>query len=472
MLVENQNTEFKRIWKDEYLKSICAFANAQGGKLYIGIDNNGEIIGLKNYERLLEELPNKVRDVLGIIPEVNHRNKNGKDYIEIIVQPYNNPISFKGHFYYRVGSTIQDLNGPDLEKFLLAKKGKKWDAVITDSFTISDLSKNAFEIFQQKARLSKRIPSDDLSESKSKLIELLGLSENGKLTRAAILIFGKEPEKLVTGAFVKIGFFKTHINLLFYDEIHGSLLEQVEKTMELLLTKYLKANISYQGITRIETYDYPEEALREAILNAIIHKDYSSGNPVQISVYDEMLWISNSGSLPKGWTIKNLITKHKSVPQNPDIAKVFFRAGYIETWGRGTLNIIESCRKAGLPEPEFKVDDGVTVVFKKVDKSLDELAKINFVEKQGNETERILKEKYGINAGYLREKYGINAVKIFILIDENPYLSLPKIARQINVSLSTVEKLMHKLKKDELIKRIGSRKTGYWQIANNDTKQL
>ncbi len=124
MKIENQNIEFKTIWKDEYLKSICAFANAQGGTLFIGIEDNGDVTGIKNHKKLLEDLPNKIRDILGVVPQINHKTETNKHYLEIRVKPYNNPVSYRGHFYYRSGSTIQDLNGPALENFLLEKKGK------------------------------------------------------------------------------------------------------------------------------------------------------------------------------------------------------------------------------------------------------------------------------------------------------------------------------------------------------------
>jgi len=107
MKIENQNTEFKKIWKDDFLKSVCAFANAQGGTLYIGVDDKGFVSGIEDYEKLLEDLPNKMRDILGIVPDINHKVQDSKHYIEIVIKPYNNPVSFRGHFYYRSGSTIQ-----------------------------------------------------------------------------------------------------------------------------------------------------------------------------------------------------------------------------------------------------------------------------------------------------------------------------------------------------------------------------
>ena len=309
-------------------------------------------------------------------------------------------------------------------------------------------------------------------------MELLGLTEKNKLTRAAILAFGKNPEKLITGAYVKIGFFRTHTDLLYHDEIHGSLFEQVEKTMDMLLTKYMRAHIAYEGITRTETYDFPEDALREAVLNAVIHKDYTSGNPVQISVYDKMIWISNSGNLPQGWTVDTLKKRHKSEPANPDIANAFFRAGYIEEWWRGTINIVNYCKNAGLPEPDFNFDSGLTVLFKKENKSYEELASIDFektVEKThpkqmendfGLNAEKF-RSIFGVNVEEFRSKYGQKLLLTVLNIYQKPEITAKEIAENISVTKRRAENYLKRLKQNRIIKRIGSDKTGHWEIIEN-----
>jgi len=147
---------------------------------------------------------------------------------------------------------------------------------------------------------------------------------------------------------------------------HGNLFEQIERTMELLLTKYTKAFISYKGLSRIETYEYPEDALREALLNAVSHKDYAGCTPIQISVYPDKVMIWNIGQLPENWTIDMLQQKHSSIPYNPDIANAFFRSGYVEAWGRGIEKINELCAKAGLPLPLITYNhSGYWVEFRK-----------------------------------------------------------------------------------------------------------
>jgi ATP-dependent DNA helicase RecG len=155
--------------------------------------------------------------------------------------------------------------------------------------------------------------------------------------------------------------------LRFQDEIHGNLFEQVEKTMDLLFTKYIKAMISYEDIYRVETYEYPKEAVREALHNAVAHKDYSGAYPIQISVYKDKIMIWNYGQLPENWTIETLLKKHSSMPYNPDIANAFFRVGYIEAWGRGIKKMNEQCLAAGLPKPLYYYESsGFWVEFRNI----------------------------------------------------------------------------------------------------------
>ena len=351
MMPEQQNIEYKSVWKDEYLKWICGFANAQGGTLFIGKDDNGNVTGVKNAKKLLEDLPNKITTVLGIIADVNLHETERGDYMEIVIEPQLHPVNYKGEYHFRSGSTKQELKGAALDRFLLQKYGRKWDSVPIPNVLTSELKRETFEFFREKGIDSKRLDEKCNKDTPEQLLDNLKLIDNGHLKRAALLLFHPDPEKFVTGAYIKIGFFRSESDLQFQDDIHGNLFEQIEKTMELLLTKYTRALISYKGLSRIETYEYPEEALREALLNAISHKDYAGCVPIQIRVYGDRIKIWNEGQLPENWTVKNLLEEHPSRPYNPDIANAFFRCGYVESWGRGIEKMTEQCAGAGLPIP-------------------------------------------------------------------------------------------------------------------------
>jgi ATP-dependent DNA helicase RecG len=212
---ETQNIEWKKIWRDEYLKWICGFANANGGMLEIGKDDKGNVVGLSDAQKLMEDLPNKIRDVLGIIVDVNFHTENGKEWISIKVVPHPYPVSYKGQYHYRSGSTKQELKGAALNRFLLQKQGKRWDSVPVPYVSVEDLSPSAFDYFRKKAAQTKRLDSAVLRENNELLIEKLRLKENEYLKRAALLLFHPDPEQFFTGAFIKIGYFRTPSDLRF-----------------------------------------------------------------------------------------------------------------------------------------------------------------------------------------------------------------------------------------------------------------
>jgi len=129
-MAEQQNIEYKQSWHNDYLKWVCGFANAIGGVIYIGIDDDGNVVHLENYARLLEDIPNKIRNSMGIICDVQLEDKEGNKYISIKVNPYSVPVSLRGRYYYRTGSTNTELTGIELNEFLLKKAGKTWDDVV------------------------------------------------------------------------------------------------------------------------------------------------------------------------------------------------------------------------------------------------------------------------------------------------------------------------------------------------------
>lgn len=437
---ESQNIEWKESWRDEYIKWIGGFANASGGKLFIGIDDKGEVSGLDDAKKLLEDIPNKVRDILGIVVDVDLKTTPKGNYLEISVEVYPYPVSYKGQYHYRSGSTKQELKGAALDKFLLQKQGKRWDAVPVPNVSVSDLSVSAFDYFRAKAIKSNRLTEDILQENNEMLLEKLHLTEGNYLKRAAILLFHPDPEKYVTGAFIKIGYFRTDDDLLFQDEIHGHLFEQVEKTLDFLLTKYLKALISYEGIQRVEKLMFPEAALREALLNAIAHKDYSSGIPIQISVYADKIIFWNEGTLPENWTVEQLKHKHASRPFNPAISAAFFRTGYIELWGRGTIRIINECINYGIPAPIFNYD----------------FTSFSIEMQQGIQNETKPKTEILLTE---------NQQAIIALLREDGGMKRDILSERIKVSEKTISSNIKTLKDLGLIIRVGSKKEGKWKVT-------
>ena len=255
---EHQSIEWKESWQDEYLKWICGYANAYGGTIYIGTDDDGNVVGIDNARDLLERIPNKITDTMGIIADVNLLYKGELEYLQIIVDKYPSLISFRGKYYYRSGSTMREITGKELERALLKTQGRTWDGVPLPKLSVSDLKQ------------------------------------------------------------------------------------------------------------------FHKDAFREILLNAIVHKDYSSCNPIQISVYEDKIYIWNDGEMPPNLdSTDKLFMKHSSKPYNPKLANIFFKSGMIEAWGRGFEKIREACALYDGPLPEYEINEaGIMVLCKACDKYL------------------------------------------------------------------------------------------------------
>lgn len=357
---ESHVIEFKESWRDEYLKWICGFANTEGGTLVLGRNDQGQAVGVKDAAKLLRDLPNKIRDVLGVMADVRLKKCSGKE-----------------------------------------------------------------------------------------LIEKLKLIENDYLTRAAVLLFHPEPDRFFFGAFMKIGYFRTESDLVYHDEIHGDLFTQVQSGLELLLTKYLKAAISYRGIQRIESFPVPREALREALLNAVIHRDYNVSAPIQIRVYAERLRVWNPGVLPESWTVRKLFAPHSSIPYNPLIANAFFRAGEIEAWGRGMQRMVDACEEAGTPRPVISYDPG------------DLWMEFPFSTEY---LQNVRDTRSGISPNTGQESSGKSSGKIVALIRKHSHITIPEMASSLGLGTRAVEKQLKQLKIEGIVQRIGPAKGGHWEV--------
>ena len=358
---EKQNLEYKRSWHDDYLKWVCGFANAIGGKIYIGKDDDGNTIGVDGAKDLMESIPQKIQNHLGIICDINTIEDNGRECIEITVHPYTVPVSLRGRYYYRSGSVKTELTGIELNEFLLKKAGKTWDDVVEEAATMEDMDDLSIARFLNDADKSGRMPtSHDLTDQE--LLEKLRLVQDGRIKRGALILFGKDPGRFYPNMAVQIGRFgKDDADLLFQERLEGNIVWLLARVPQLLNEKFLVKHISFEGLQRVEKGEYPVEAIREMLLNAMVHRAYM-GARIQIRVYDNKLSIWNEGTLPEGLDEESLKVHHVSKPRNQLIADVCFKAGYIDLWGRGTLKIIDSCKDHGLPEPKIKEFNGGILV--------------------------------------------------------------------------------------------------------------
>jgi len=419
---ETQNIEYKQSWHEDYLKWLCGFANAQGGRIYIGKDDTGKTVGVEDYKKLMDEIPNKIKNLMGITAEVNLLQEDDKHFIEIVVSPYSVPISLRGRYYYRSGSVKQELTGAALNEFLLKRAGHTWDDVIETRASFDDIDERTVKIFLKHSENAGRLPDVD-GLSIPELLEKLRLAENGQLKRAAIVLFGKDPGRFYPNTFVKIGKFEDDdFTIRFQETEEGNIILVLDKVLRQLNHNFLIRNISFEGMNRIETLEYPVPALREILLNALIHRNYM-GAPTQIRVYNNKLYVWNEGTLPEGITLAQLKSFHSSRPRNPILAEACFKGSYIDAWGSGIQKITNACKAAGLPMPVMEEQFGGFIVKLFKDRfSEEELQKMGLNERQIDALSFFKEKGIIFNSEYI-QRYNITdrmgRIDLMELVDKN-----------------------------------------------------
>lgn len=266
----------------------------------------------------------------------------------------------------------------------------------------------------------------------------------------AVLLFHQNPERWCLGSYVKIGYFENDADLLYQDEINGPLISIADRVMDTIYTKYFKGLIRYEGIQRIDEYPMPYDVLREAVLNAIVHKDYSTGNPIHIKIYADKVVIYNDCQIPPNIKPESLLTGVRSNPHNPLIANGFFRSGQIEAWGRGIEKIKNGCAADNLPEPEFTILPNVFSICFRIRNNNKAMKNTN------------IENNFGLN-------FGLNETqkKIVSLMAATPEITADQIAEAVGVTKRQVESNISKLKSMGVIERIGARKSGRWVIKQS-----
>lgn len=359
---EDLHTEFKREWKDEYLRNVAALANTEGGTIYVGIDDQGNVFGVERIDHDLKVIPDKIQNVLGIVAIVDNHRKDGKDYLTIKINPCPEPVLYDGKLFIKSGSTTRELKHAEARNYLVRKYGHIWTETSCPTVSINDLDNGYFSDFKKDAISAGKLNTDESRLSVKDLMDKLKLTVKDRPKFGAVLLFHPEPERFTRGAFVRIGMFRGS-DILYEDRLSGPLYSMPDRILEIITSKYTIVPVEFEDITRIEKPPYPREALREIILNMIIHSDYGAEVEIQIKVYLDHIEFFNSGAPPDDWTVDYLLNAHRSVPGNPTLAEVFYRAGKVESFGRGIQKVMDQYKGRQVKPPVFNFDSSSFSVF-------------------------------------------------------------------------------------------------------------
>ncbi|MEQ9091896.1 MAG: ATP-binding protein [Balneola sp.] len=351
-LKESEVIEFKESFKDDALKSLCAFANTKGGSLFLGVKDDRTLIGGEITDKAQQKIINQIESGLGIQPNIIVHKHRKNEFLEIKVALSKVPVDVRGRFYKRVGNTTREIDREGLKELLL--RDVPWDSQIREDLTQFNLNHAHIVPFAMQAQKKMIALSDDEFDNLD-FLNQTGLVSGDSITNAALLLFGNKSAPKLSHAKIRIARLKGESTIIADYIIEGNLTNQIqesERVIKTLLNKRYK--ITGESFQRKEAWEYPIEAVREAILNALVHRNYHITNSIiEVKIYDNCVDFSNPGKLPEGISLDQLKRTHPSIRRNPLLAEALHRAGYIEQFGTGTLRMKESLRKAGHPEPDF-----------------------------------------------------------------------------------------------------------------------
>ncbi|MCJ7812814.1 helix-turn-helix domain-containing protein [bacterium] len=365
---ESETVEFKENFDKEAIETTGAFANTKGGNIFIGVSDKGKMIGVQLRKETVNSWVNQIIQSTDpqIIPEIEVDAVDGKNVVIILIKEFPiKPVSVKGRCFRRVGTSNRMMTPSEISEMHLYSMRLSWDVFPVEGKSIKDIDMKKVRAY---IRASHKTGRRKIADTPFEVLKKLEFVNEDKITWAALLIFGKEPQRPLLQSAVHCERFKKDKTVIIDDlMIETDLISQVDEVMKFII-RHLSVRYEFEGKPRRkEIWEYPLDALREAVVNAIVHRDYAAPSNVQVEIYDDHIQIWNPGRLLLGITVEDLYKKdHKSVIRNRLIAQVFYDIGYIEKYGSGTIKILDFCRQQGIPTPKFQEGfGGFSVMFRK-----------------------------------------------------------------------------------------------------------
>ncbi|MEK9149227.1 MAG: RNA-binding domain-containing protein, partial [Candidatus Desantisbacteria bacterium] len=302
---ESVTAEFKERFDRETIETVSAFSNTHGGVIVIGASDKGEVKGISAGRETLKDWANQVSQNTEptIIPEIGTEEMNGKTIVFIRVQEFPlKPVATKGRCFRRVGNSNRKMSPQEIAQMHLYATGSSWDALSARDSTIENVDLEKVKKYTQGANATGRRKFRE-NDDHILTLEKIELVRDGKPTWASILLFGKRPQSPLIQAQVHCGRFKEETIIVDDRLIEGSLIDKVDEVMD-----FIRKNINVRFVItgkprRDEIWDYPLDALREAVINAICHRDYADNSDIQLKIHDHRLTLWNPGELLPGMTI-------------------------------------------------------------------------------------------------------------------------------------------------------------------------
>lgn len=449
------------------MHTACAFLNTDGGWLIFGVTPSTlKVVGQQVTDNTQREI---AQALSGLEPAVDVQveyidlpyAKAGEQAIAIHFDGWvwgTEPYTYHGCPYYRIESTTKQMPREMFDERLKAAKPNvfAWERQIADEVTIDDLDENrirgAVRLGIEQGRLSPTANGEPVQT----LLERFNLYKGGKLTNAAVMLFGKDTSEYPQLLLRMARFVGTDkMEFLDNQRAKGNFFDLLDAGM-MFAYKHLNISGKITGLQREDKLEIPLRAMREALVNALCHRSYDlPSQSLGIAIYDDRVEIENPGRLPEGLTAENIKNSHKSQPHNQLIAEVLYKTSWLENWGTGIHRIFDACKEQNVPEPYFTTEQGyVTIVFPRPKSN-------GFGENRGENLARIDENK---NTYQLTERQQT----ILSLLKENPFLTAKELSVSMSVTVSvtprTIERDIATLRDLGLIRRKGRKNSGHWEI--------
>lgn len=454
---ENQVFDRKSARKDAKGLSnhIVAFANADGGTLVIGVEDNGEITGIDAYT-------NNINDILRVpfdycnpsvrvtTETVECKDKDGNlNHLLIMTIPQSSELhaNQQDEVYYRMGDKSKKLNFDERLQLMYAKGSRYYEDEPVFRSTLDDIDMDFVAEYCKKIGYTKS-PEEYIRQNKDYIVKHDGREE---MSGAVLLLFGADPQRFFPRARVrfirydgteaKVG---TQMNVIKDEVFSGRILDMVQQALDFVRSQ-IKERTRLGGDGRfVTTPEYPEFAWKESIVNAVAHRDYSiKGTDIQIKMFDDRITVESPGILPGIVRLSNLRTVHFS--RNPKIAEFLHQYDYVKEFGEGVDRMFKEMENAGLPAPEYS----------------DNVFMLNVTIRNG-----AINEKSGVINGAINGAINLSSTERAVLeaIIDTPNITKEKLQIVTSLGKGTIDRAIKTLKEKEIIKRVGSNKNGYWEM--------
>jgi ATP-dependent DNA helicase RecG len=453
---ESETVEFKTSFGQDTIETLAAYANTKGGVVLLGVSDTAKIVGVTLSKESINQWINEIKSktLPHLVPDITDFTINNMTVVCIAIFEYPvKPVSCQGRYFKRKANANHQLSSGEVANLYLQSVNSSWDCYVREDVSMDEISLEKVRVFIEKVqKRNVAITDDPLS-----FLFKYRLIKETQVTNACYLLFAKENNLYAT---IELGFFANEILIKDSARVKSDLFTEVDEVMTFIRKNIRKGIIITGEPQNMERWEYPLEAIRELVLNMIVHRDYTSSYDSIVKVFPDRIEFYNPGTLPDNISLQQLMNDaYVSQPRNKLIAEMFKEAGFIEKYGSGIKRVINAFAMMNLPKPDFIP---LLSGFKVIVHGQSDLKTGLEIQK---ETKKILgREKATEKA---TERITKNQQLIINSIMQNPYVTSEELAEIVDIRADNIRKNLARLKAKCFLERVGSDKEGYWKVLKN-----